>query len=62
MADYIVRADSVTAEDICHGCFGRGWVTVDGKAQTCPICGGRGRLPYDYSRQPLPTARQSWAQ
>jgi len=29
----------------CHGCGGKGWVPVDGKAVLCPVCGGTGKLP-----------------
>jgi len=27
----------------CHGCDGKGWVTVSGQAQKCPVCGGSGK-------------------
>ena len=35
-----------TMEFVCHGCGGKGWVPVDGKAQICPICHGRGKLKH----------------
>ena len=28
----------------CHGCGGRGWVSVNGNARTCPVCLGKGTL------------------
>jgi len=29
----------------CHGCGGRGWVPVNGRAQICPVCLGDGEKP-----------------
>jgi len=28
----------------CHGCNGKGWVEVSGKAQLCPVCNGEGKV------------------
>lgn len=28
----------------CHGCNGKGWVAVDGKAVLCPVCAGSGKV------------------
>jgi len=36
---------------ICHGCGGRGWVEVGGRAQICPVCGGSGVVPSDPRRR-----------
>jgi len=33
----------------CHGCGGKGWVPVDGKAVICPICSGSGWTSYRVS-------------
>ena len=34
----------------CHGCGGKGWVSVDGRAVLCPICGGSGVVRKDPRR------------
>jgi len=34
----------------CHGCGGRGWVPVDGRAVICPVCGGSGVVRKDPRR------------
>ncbi len=26
----------------CHGCDGKGWISVGDKAQICPLCDGTG--------------------
>jgi len=40
----------------CHGCGGKGWVPVGGKAQRCPVCGGSG----DVMGDPLPYYKNKW--
>lgn len=37
--------------DICHGCQGRGWVTVGRRAVSCPICKGKGYVASDAIRE-----------
>ena len=43
--------------EICHGCGGKGWVEVDGRAQICPVCGGSGVVPSDPRRKHVETVR-----
>jgi len=43
--------------EICHGCYGRGWVIAKDRAQRCPICGGKGYVPRDPVRKELKRPR-----
>lgn len=43
----------------CHGCQGKGWVTVGDQARQCPVCGGGGKVPIPYLL-PAPYQPQPW--